>query len=250
MSDKDSAQNVIEAYRKKRQQSVPFLVGGLAVVLVAVGIVVLIVWLTGPDQPALSFLATAPTTPTDTPPPTATETQTATATSTATETLTPTVTATATAASPFVYEIQENDTLFSIAEQFGVDVLTLMDLNNLTFDSVIRVGDEILIPNPDLTRNTPTPLPTDFRGVIEYRVEPGDSLEAIAAQFFSTVEAIIEETEGLENANEIFVGQVLMIPVNIATPVPTATPGPAATLTQGATTPADATPEATASPTP
>ena len=40
MSDKDSAQDVIDSYRKKRQQSMPFLVGGLAIVLVAVGIVV------------------------------------------------------------------------------------------------------------------------------------------------------------------------------------------------------------------
>jgi hypothetical protein len=56
------------------------------------------------------------------------------------------------------------------------------------------------------------------------------------------------ENEELHN-NEIFVGQVLVVPVNIATPVPTNTPGPRLTLTAGATTPA-ATAPATGSPTP
>jgi LysM repeat protein len=238
MSDKDSAQNVIDAYRKKRQQSVPFLVGGLAIVLVAVGIVVLIAWLSGPNSPSFAFRASETPTSTVTPLPTSTATTTVTPTLTPTATLTPTVTTTATAASPFVYKIEENDTLFSIAEKFSVDVLVLMALNKLTFDSVIRVGDELLIPNPDLALDTPTPLPTGFRGVIEYTVAAGDTLEGIANQFNSTVDAIIEETEGLENANEIFVGQVLKVPTNIATPVPTPTPGPGATLTQGATTPA------------
>jgi LysM repeat protein len=251
MSDKDSAQNVIDSYRKKRQQSVPFLVGGLAIVLVAVGIVVLIVWLSGANPPAISFFTTPTSTSTITPLPTATATNTVTPTELPTETLTPTVTMTATAASPFVYEIQENDTLFSIAAEFGVDVLVLMALNNLTNESVIRVGDEILIPNPDLALDTPTPLPEGMTGIIDYTVAAGDTLEGIAIQFSSTVDAIIEETEGLENANEIFVGQVLRIPVNIATPVPTSTPGPGATLTQGAATaaPTEA-PTVEASPTP
>ncbi len=231
MSDKDSAQNVIDSYRKKRQQTTPFLIGGIAILLVAIGIVVLVVWLTGPNRPAISFFATETPTPTAT----ATETATATASPTATETPipteTPTNTPTATASGPFVYEIQEGDTLESIAAQFGVDVLVLMELNNLTFESIIRVGDEILVPPPGLELPTATPLPEGATGTIEYRVQTGDSLEGIATRFNSTVDAILDANEDLENENEIFVGQILIVPVNIATPVPTNTPGPAATLT-------------------
>ncbi|HZD56803.1 MAG TPA: LysM domain-containing protein, partial [Anaerolineales bacterium] len=80
---------------------------------------------------------------------------------------------------------------------------------------------------------------------IEYVVKTGDSLEGIAVQFSSTVDAILQQND-LENANEIFVGQTLVIPVNIATPVPTNTPGPAAVLTQQAAT---AQPASTAEPT-
>jgi LysM repeat protein len=231
MSDKDSAQNVIDSYRKRRQNTGPFLIGGLAIILLAVGVIVVIMWLRGGQVPSISFFATETPTATVTNTSTATATVTPTETNTSTPTDTPTITLTPTASGPFIYIVEENDNLFSIAEKFDVDVLVLMALNNLTYDSVIRVGDELLIPPPNLELPTDTPLPDDTRGTIEYVVKTADTLEGIAVKFNSTVEAIIEENEGLENANEIFVGQVLIIPVNIATPQPTSTPGPAATLT-------------------
>jgi LysM repeat protein len=224
MSDKDSAQNVIDSYRKRRQNTTPFLIGGAAIVLIAVGIVVLVLWLTGSSGPSLSFMASPTPTSTETATPTATATASPTGTNTPTITTTPTASATPTASGPFIYVVLEGDTLDSIAAQFNANVLVLMALNNMT-DSLIRVGDELLIPNPDLALDTPTPIPTGWRGTIEYRIAVGDTLELIALQFFSTVESIMEENE-IENANEIFVGQIIVIKVNIATPVPTSTPRP------------------------
>ena len=224
MSDKDSAQNVIDSYRKRRQSTTPFLIGGAAIVLIAVGIVVLVLWLTGSTGPSLSFMASPTPTSTETATPTATATASPMPTSTSTVTLTPTASATPTASGPFIYVVVEGDTLDSIAAQFNVNVLVLMALNNMT-DSLIRVGDELLIPNPDLALDTPTPIPTGWRGTIEYRIAVGDTLELIAQQFFSTVESIMEENE-IENANEIFVGQIIVVRVNIATAVPTSTSRP------------------------
>jgi LysM repeat protein len=249
MTDKDTAQNVIESYRKKRQQSTPFLIGGIAIVLVAVGVVILILWLSGAELPAISLFASPTPTSTDTATPTATATETPTATVTPTETTTPTASATSTAAGPFVYVVLEGDTLDSIATKFNVDLLLLMALNNMTTTDIF-VNDELLIPNPDLALSTPTLIPTGWRGEIEYRVALGDTLQTIADTFFSTVEAILEENEELENENEIFVGQILIIPVNIATPVPTSTPRPSLTLTAGALLTPATTGEATAEATP
>jgi LysM repeat protein len=109
---------------------------------------------------------------------------------------------------------------------------------------IIRVGDELLIPAPGTELPTPTPLPEGLpRGYkVDYIVQPGDSLDAIAIRFNSTVEDILEQNEDLEDANAIFVGQVLIIRINLVTPVPTAvgagtedapasTPGTIATLT-------------------
>lgn len=235
MSDKDSAKSVIDSYRK-RQQATPFIVGGIAVVLVIVGILFLALWLTGENAPSLSFLAT------ETPTPTLTSTATATATVTVTPSPTntvapsetPTITPTNTPEGPFVYIVEENDNCTTIAEKFQVDLLYLLSLNGLTDACLIRVGDEMLIPPPGASTPTPTPLPADLpRGtIIEYKVLPGDSLDLIASKFNSTVEAIRDENEDLIGEDDaIFIGQTLRVPVNLVTPTPTRTPGVSATLT-------------------
>ncbi|MBN1149147.1 MAG: LysM peptidoglycan-binding domain-containing protein [Anaerolineales bacterium] len=228
MSDKDTAQNVIDAYRKRQQaaRKAPLVIGVAAILLIA-GAAFLIFWLLGSEKPALSislFASDTPT-PTETATATATPTVTATPTETPTVTPTPTVTLTSTIAGPFIYQVEEGDNLWSIAERFGVDLLVLITLNTLDpANPTIRVGDKLTIPGPDTTLPSPTPLPTDIRrGTrIEYQVQLGDSLLSIATAFNSTVEALKEENE-IENENEIFVGQVLIVPVNLVTPVPTAT---------------------------
>ncbi len=237
MSDKDSPQDVIEAYRKRqeRAQRTPMIVFGVAIILLVVGAAAVIFWITGTDTPVISMdmfkpdtetpTPTATVTPSPTPPPTATATNTATP---APPTDTPEPSPTPTRSGAVIYTVQEGDNLFSIAEAFEVDILVLIEFNRerLGLDPtnpIIRVGDELLIPAPgtDLPTSTPLPegLPRGFK--IEYIVQPGDSLAAIAIQFNSTVEDILEQNEDLEDANAIFVGQVLIIRINLVTPVPT-----------------------------
>jgi LysM repeat protein len=60
--------------------------------------------------------------------------------------------------------------------------------------------------------------------IISYTVMSGDTVGVIAIRFNSTVDAIVKENK-LANANDIYAGLILKIPVNIATPVPTATVG-------------------------
>ncbi len=220
MSDKNSAQNVIQSYRK-RQQMGPFLIGGLAVVLVVVGIIILVVWLAGPNKPALALFATKTPTSTSTFTPTpVTPTATASMTSTVTDTPMPSITPTPTG--PFEYTVLEGDTCFGIAEKFNVDVLVLLALNNFQNTCPIQVGQKIYIPAPDTKLDTPTPIPTGFRGDINYVVQSGDTLGTIAAKFNSTVDSIT--TKNKLTSDSIQVGQTLIISVNIATAVPTQAP--------------------------
>lgn len=236
MSEKETAQNVIESYRKRQSmaQKAP-LIFGLAAVLLIVGAIILVFWLTGSNPPALSFLATQTPTSTQTSIPTETPTATQAPTHTPTElpTETPLPSETATPSGPFVYIVQENDTLDGIARQYNVDLLTLLALNP-TIDRanpIIRVNQEILIPAPGQLLPTATDIPDEMRGVIEYTIATGDTLAAIADRFNSTVDAILNENaDQITNANEIFVGQILKIPVNIATPIPTNTPGLSSTF--------------------
>ncbi len=228
MSEIDSdAAEVIEAYRKRKARLTPLILGGLAVVLLIVGVFFVVLWLTGDSPPMMpGFLAskTPTATITNTPlPPSATPT----ITNTPEPSLTPTP------EGPVTYLVEPGDTLSSIAEQFGIEVVQLMAANNITNADQLFVNDELTIPAPDFELPTKTPIPENlFPGQeIEYQVEPGDTLETIAAQFNSTADVIAERNE-IEDPNDIGVGDVLIVPVNIATPTPTFTAsGPAPTAT-------------------
>ncbi|MGD2162720.1 MAG: LysM peptidoglycan-binding domain-containing protein [Anaerolineales bacterium] len=228
MSDIDSdAAEVIEAYRKRKARLMPLILGGLAVVLLIVGVFFVVLWLTGDSPPAMpSFLAsrTPTATITNTPVPPS-------ATPTITETSEPSLTPTP--EGPLTYVVEPGDSLSSIAERFGIEVVQLMAANNITNPDELFVNDELTIPSPDFELPTKTPVPDNlFPGQeIEYQVEPGDTLETIASQFNSTADVIAERNE-IEDPNDIGVGDVLIVPVNIATPTPTFTPrGPTATAT-------------------
>ena len=232
MSKKD-AKNVISSYRKKQKMG-PYIIGGVAILLAIAGIVLLIVYLIGGGSGIqISLFSSKTPTPTETPTPTPV-TPTATATMTATPTMTPTITLTPTPNAPFEYEVQEGDNCFDIAAEFEVELEVLLALNNLTGGCFITPGEVILIPAPGQELPTPTPLPDDIAAgtLIEYTVRPDDSLFALAERFLSTVERIIQETnkyrsannlDRMENANDIKIGDILVIPVRIVTPVPTAT---------------------------
>jgi LysM repeat protein len=230
MKQKGSPSSIINKY-KKRNQSGPVWITVLAVILVAAGLIFLAVWLFSGGGPKISWFATETPTPTST----NTPTQTFTPTLTSTITLTPSQTVTPTASGPFLYTIQEGDTLTGIVEKFnlGDNGLELLFMLNPTIDTanpIISVGQEITVPNPDLPLPTETPVPANLpRGTkVIYVVKSGDNLEIIASKFNSTMEAILALKEnkdaGITDANTIYVGQKIIVVVNLVTPTPTAPP--------------------------
>lgn len=223
MSGKESPQNVIESYRK-RQQTMPFLIGGLAVALLLIGIIILIVWLTGPNRPAIGLFPTATPTATNTLPPTPIP-PTATITLPPTEAPTLAPTQTNTPSGPMEYTVKEGDFCSTIADDFKVDLLVLIALNDLGNNCSIQVGQKILIPLPGQQLPTETPLPPDTpKGTkIDYVVKTGDTIGKIAERFNSTSDSIMKENK-ITDANTIFVGQSIKISVNIVTPIPTKAP--------------------------
>jgi len=116
----------------------------------------------------------------------------------------------------------------------------------------VSVTDVPAVTTPTEARPTATFTPGPGEPVF-YRVQPGDTLLTIAAQFDVTVEEIMA-ANGLEDANFIQSGQELLIPVGgLPTPVSTATPVPRPTDTAGPTTtppPPAATPTGTPTPLP
>lgn len=224
MSAKDSPQSIIDSYKKK-QRMMPYMVWGIAALLVVVGIILLVVWFTGPSAPKLGLFSSK--TPTASPTPTVTPvTPTATASLTPTITETPQPSVTVTPSGPFEYTVKEGDTCFDLAIEYQVDLLVLLAINNFPADQCpIRPGDIIMIPAPGQELPTATPLPTNIaRGTkINYTVQPGDTLDTIASKFNSTVEDIMTLNK-ITDKNRIDVGMVLVIRVNIVTPTPTRPP--------------------------
>ena len=231
MEDNESPQEVIEKYQR-RQQLAPFIVGGLAILLIMIGVIILIVWLAGPNRPALGgLLATNTPTPTLTYTATITSSPTTTETPTLTETLTETPTDTATASGPFEYVVQQNDNCWGIAQKFKIDLPVLQAINNFGSGCPIHPLQKILIPAPGQKLPTNTPYPTGMaRGLkIQYTIQLGDTLASIASQFNANVDDIKKDNK-ITDANKLFVGDVLTIKVNMVTPTrtmaPSSTPAP------------------------
>lgn len=223
----------INSYRKRRQRRGPNIIYIIAGVLILGGVILLIAWLTGPSKPLNAIFATETPTPTLTFTPTNTSTPTETPTATSTETITPTPTF----STPFNYTVEAGDSLFSIVEKFNLGddgialILLLNPYNETNFTGIdpttqnIIPGEIILLPNPGMQLPTATAIPADLpRGTkIDYTVQAGDTLAGIAAKFSTTEEAIVTENS-ITDPNALFVGQSLVIPVNLVTATPTRPP--------------------------
>jgi uncharacterized protein YkwD len=130
---------------------------------------------------------------------------------------------------PVYHTVQEGQTLYGIALRYDVDLATILTLNQLSENAVIRPGDELLIvPDPD------QPLPP-----LIHVVEEGQTLSGIALRYGLTVERL-RALNGLSEDAFIHPGDRIVIRPGDSTstpppPPPTPTPlPPGPTSTQAA----------------
>ena len=170
--------------------------------------------------------------------PSATGTITPTGTEAPTQTLIPTETL----QPPFEYTVSDGDTCLGIALAFDVSVQSIVILNNLPTSCIIAPNQVLQIPYPTATpAPPPTEIPNEATQTAEacekapYTVQANDSLSTISLNYNVPQDAI-KFYNGLSTDN-VFIGQVLLIPLcaRFATPGPTPTatlppPYPAANL--------------------
>lgn len=148
---------------------------------------------------------------------------------------TATVTLTPTRSGPVTYTVVSGDTLFAIAQTYGVDVAALIAYNNLPSPG-LSVGQEIIIPPPNFTpapSPTETPIPTNLRPgvIITYTIKAGDVLGLVAERFGARLVDVMI-VNGITDPNNIQVGEQIKIPYHslTGTPItPTRTPRPTST---------------------
>jgi LysM repeat protein len=105
-------------------------------------------------------------------------------------------------ASAASYTVQPNDTLSSIAQQFGTTVDALVQDNSLTNPDYIPVGMVLDVPD-----NSTACTASDTT----YTVQPGDSLTAISQQYNVSIDALAQ-ANSISQADFIQAGQQLTIP--------------------------------------
>ncbi|WP_116900986.1 SafA/ExsA family spore coat assembly protein [Thermaerobacter sp. PB12/4term] len=116
----------------------------------------------------------------------------------------------------FIYTVQPGDTLFFIAQRFGVTLQALIAANPQIPDpSLIFPGQQICVPTGVFP--PPPPCPNGFI----YTVQPGDTLFLIAQRFGVSLQALIAANPQITNPNLIFPGQQICVPVGGPPQVPT-----------------------------
>jgi len=116
-----------------------------------------------------------------------------------------------------VHVVQAGETLFRIAQAYGVTVDDIVAANGLADRNVIHVGQQLVIPAAGAATAPPVSPPATYS--TDYIVQPGDTLTLIAQRFNTSVEAIAQ-ANSIVNPNLVVVGQLLAVPVPQGAPPP------------------------------
>lgn len=96
------------------------------------------------------------------------------------------------------YTVKSGDSLYAIANKYGMTVNELKSLNNLTSNN-LSIGQKLIVVS-----GKPSP------GETTYTIKSGDTLYAIANKYNTTVDAIKKANN--MTSNNLTIGRVLIIP--------------------------------------
>ncbi len=163
---------------------------------------------------------------------------------------------------PIDYEVQDGDTLFTIASQFGVSVEDLVEFNNLPDENYISVGQVLEVPTDpsqlaERRQARPTPVtavvaadlglnvrsaPDTASGTVQYVAPSGSGLDLTGVQ--QEIDGVtwweVADGNWVQGQYLDFSGQAAPAPPPAATETPAATEATAAPATPAAGQPVTA----------
>lgn len=115
---------------------------------------------------------------------------------------------------PLTYTVVPGDTLFEIAQSFGVSLENLVAANSIGNADLLEIGQVLVIPAPAIQPDTPEPAATFYAYTL-----PGESLRSFAARIGQDA-AAIAALNGLSDSARLFPGQPLRLPLPYDSPEP------------------------------
>ena len=100
-----------------------------------------------------------------------------------------------------IYQVQEGDTLASVASKFGTSLDNLSRLNGIMVGSVLKNGDYIVVPRQQMENPY----------FMEYMVKKGDSVYGIAREYNVDPSQLLK-LNGLNSTDVIYPNQKIMLP--------------------------------------
>lgn len=91
---------------------------------------------------------------------------------------------------PTTHTVQQGETLYSIARQYNLGVMDLVNANNLNLQESIKPGQVIKLSESQSIENSVVTL--DKPSEVEHKVKPTDTLYSIARQYGVTIKDLME----------------------------------------------------------
>lgn len=112
---------------------------------------------------------------------------------------------------PVIHEVTYGDTLFKIAQRYGVTVDEIAQANDIVYTWSIQIGQKIVIPGleaPDNSEVVQNPLVA--AAPVQHVIRPGETLAGIARRYGVDPDLILR-ANNIANPNLIYHGQTLNI---------------------------------------